>query len=349
MTYRLVSVCFSFQEDEHHDYVHVDEENADGLIGSSSERQVFLDQLQRDVELSETIDRAKEEKKADAEKAAEKQKEEAENKIKLASELKERRGRRLPPEPEIDENHVLINVRHLTRGIITRAFRPDCKVSSVYDWIGSLEDSPLYFALLSPTTQILLGDEYVQDIGKRYTLCMSERDYTIVPDEAEDILSSPSTTLNQEDILFNADFPPDQLLSDDPEISPKNRETLRHLDCLQEKRQRLVERLQAGGIVLIDKSNIVAEVMDLYRNEDIVDQSLSVSFDEDQATGDGLIKEMFSVFWDAFLASNGEGSSHFTFSLQPGMALEEYVILGRIISHQFLLCGTIPVQVTITV
>ena len=249
------------------------------------------------------------------------------------------------PEPRIDENHILINVRHLTRGIITRAFRPDCKVSSVYDWIGSLDDSPLYFALLSPTSQIL-QDECVKDIGKRYTLCMSERDYAIVPDEVEDPLSSMSTTPNQEEILFNADFLPDQLLSNDPELSPSSRETHQHLDCLQRKRERLVERLQAGGIVLIDKSNIVTEVMSLYRNEDIVDQSLSVSFDEDQATGDGLIKEMFSLFWDAFLASNGEGSSHFTFSLQPGMALEEYVILGRIISHQFLLCGTIPVQVT---
>ena len=58
LTYHLVSVCFSFQEDEHHDYVHVDEKNADCLIGSSSERQVFLDQLQRDMELLEIIDHA---------------------------------------------------------------------------------------------------------------------------------------------------------------------------------------------------------------------------------------------------------------------------------------------------
>jgi hypothetical protein len=68
--------------------------------------------------------------------------------------------------------------------------------------------------------------------------------------------------------------------------------------------------------------------MDLYRNEDIVNQSLSVSFHEDQAIEDGLIKDIFSVFWDAFLAGNGEVPSHFTFSRQPGMALEEYVILG---------------------
>ena len=178
------------------------------------------------MQISESIDRAKEEKKAEEEKAANRQREEAESKAKLASELKEKRGRRLPPEPEIDENHILINVRHLTRGIITRAFRPDCKVSSVYDWIGSLDDSPLYFALLSPTSQILLQDECVKDIGKQYTLCMSERDYAVVPDEGEDILSSISTTSNQEQILFNADFPPNQLLSDDPELSPSSRETI---------------------------------------------------------------------------------------------------------------------------
>ena len=120
----LVSACFSFQKDKHLDFVQVEQiSNADGLIGSSSSRQVFFKELKRDVQISESIDRAKEEKKAE---------EEAEGKAKLASELKEKRGTRLSPEPQIDENHILINVRHLTRGIITRAFRPDCKVSLVY-------------------------------------------------------------------------------------------------------------------------------------------------------------------------------------------------------------------------
>ncbi len=266
----------------------------------------------------------------------------------MTLESKEKRGRRLPPEPEIEVDHVLINVRHLSRGIITRGFTPDSKVSSVYDWIGSLNNSPLYFALLSPTLQILLGNECVQEFGKQYTLCMCEHHYPVLPDEVDDMLSSEGTIQSQSDeILLNAGYPPDQLLSDDPELAPNSRESLRHFDCLQEKRQKLVEKLQAGEFVIIDKSNIVAEVMNLYRNEGTVDRHIIVSFEEDQATGDGLIREMFSLFWETFLANNGEGLNHYTFILQPGTLLEEYVILGRIISHQFLLCGTIPVQVTI--
>ena len=70
--YPLVSACFSFQKDEYCDSILAVEQisNADGLIGSSSSRQVLFEELQRDVQISESIDRAKEEKKVEEEKAA---------------------------------------------------------------------------------------------------------------------------------------------------------------------------------------------------------------------------------------------------------------------------------------
>ena len=66
---------------------------------------------------------------------------------------------------------------------------------------------------------------------------MLKCDYAVVPDKVEDILSSISTTSNQEEILFNADFPPNPLLSNDPELLPLSRETHQHLDCPQGKRE----------------------------------------------------------------------------------------------------------------
>ncbi len=119
---------------------------------------------------SEIIDRAKEQKRLNEERQLMALKENEDEEMKITARLKKEQRDRLPPEPQIEEDHVLVNVRHVVLGIITRAFEPESKMFAVYNWIGSLDESPRYFALLSPTSECLAGEQYIKDVGKRFTL-----------------------------------------------------------------------------------------------------------------------------------------------------------------------------------
>ena len=261
--------------------------------------------------------------------------------MRITARLKKEQRDRLPPEPQIEEDHVLVNVRHVVLGIITRAFEPESKMFAVYNWIGSLDESPRYFALLSPTSECLAGEQYIKDVGKRFTLSMCQRDAPIVVDESQDVPNMSESGFVTGDLLYIADCPPDQIMCDDPILSEDTKESMDNLERLERKRIAMKDKLE---VCVINRANVIQEVMDFYQSKTVVDKKLTVCFDDDHATGDGVLREMFSLFWDSFLSRNGEGANQFMFTLQPGMHLEDYEILGRIISHQFILCGTIPLQ-----
>ena len=67
------------------------------------------------------------------------------------SSLRLEREARVPGEPNIEEDHVIVCVRHLRGGIVTRAFYPDSVMQAVYDWMGSLQSDPPHFALFAMT------------------------------------------------------------------------------------------------------------------------------------------------------------------------------------------------------
>ena len=79
---------------------------------------------------------------------------------KIQQELKEEnilklRAAKVPTEPGLDEEHVTVSVRHVSIGIQTRRFKSDCKISSIYDWVGSLSFRPTNFILSTCDTAYL--------------------------------------------------------------------------------------------------------------------------------------------------------------------------------------------------
>ena len=59
--------------------------------------------------------------------------------------LQERRKARMPVEPDIEDDHVVISIRHPQLGTKRRLFRGNAKMNNVYDWMGSLSPEPTYF------------------------------------------------------------------------------------------------------------------------------------------------------------------------------------------------------------
>ena len=51
------------------------------------------------------------------------------------------------------------------------------------------------------------------------------------------------------------------------------------------------------------------------------------------------------MFWDSFL-SQSDGDSEHSIPILPNLNQEDYVSIGRILTHQFVLCGMFPVKVS---
>ena len=161
------------------------------------------------------------------------QKKEEERKEKLLSEirdveqqeeLQQARLCRLPDEPK-GGSMVLIQVRHVTLGVIKCNFCPNDKMLSVYDWVGSLSLLPPYFELSDFRGQVLRPEQSVVK-GDKSTLNMSASESTPSMDDDDiDFKGFGTAQENNDDTLPLLDLlspvessPPEQLLLSDDVI-----------------------------------------------------------------------------------------------------------------------------------
>ena len=121
------------------------EGSSSGLLGTSEERVALRAEQQRAYEELLEADCLKEEHKRQK---LEKEKEHPDLEDNQNIErLREARKSRTPSEPGKREAHFTIAVRHPSFGTLRRRFRIDAVMSSVYDWLGSLQTEPAYFKL----------------------------------------------------------------------------------------------------------------------------------------------------------------------------------------------------------
>lgn len=160
-----------------------------GLLGTSGERVALRAEQQRAYEESLEADCQKEEQKRQK---LEKEKQHPDLEYNQnIQRLKEVRKARTPSEPGKREAHFTIAVRHPSFGTLRRRFRVDAVMSSVYDWLGSLQTEPPYFML-----------KFV---------CMAHENW-ISP-------SSPVSIAANNVLLMDACEKPLPLSEDDPEVS----------------------------------------------------------------------------------------------------------------------------------
>ncbi|CAH3046107.1 unnamed protein product, partial [Porites lobata] len=102
--------------------------------------------------------------------------------------------------------------------------------------------------------------------------------------------------------------PPAQLLEDDPEVSTSEQLNIQILKGLNDKCRSVKEQFE-------NELEMVREVI------------------------------VYSVFWDRSVSSYCEGSSHFTFPVTAAKSQDDFVAIGRILTHQFIETGTLPLQI----
>ena len=279
--------------------------------------------------------------------------------------LRQSRELRCPSEPSGNDPRVIVCVRHNILGVVSRPFDPNGTISGIYDWVGSLSPTPKHFRLTTfPCSTLYPEDRVVTVKNTIINMTAAEepiplstddndvhfldgrgfegaRDDTL-PDEEADIFQlspSPDNPQSSSEVEPVYNNPPVQLLQGESNSDSGI------IQSLEDKRMKHLYGLLPGRIVLLDRHDVVKELLALYKDDGILCTKLSVSFLDETALGDGVLREVFSTFWDTFLARFCEGNKQFAFTPRPSLTDEDYVAVGRIITHQFVLTGTFPVQV----
>ena len=135
-----------------------DRRHTNQLIGTMSERSSLRQEQDAEYQQSLTMDQEKENVKR-------KELQDMQDKIEEEHDLFSCRLSKVLPEPDANEKHVTVSVRHLSCGVHTRRFPVHCFISNIYDWVGSLSVNPAHFILsmcgmpnLDPSLPVTLVD-----------------------------------------------------------------------------------------------------------------------------------------------------------------------------------------------
>ena len=121
--------------------------NSNTLIGTTSERQILINEIENSFLESLHADIEKERENQMKERRREEQTKISEDVTRLMNERKNR----VLPEPNMDEDMTFLSVRHPAFGTIRRLFNKEVTMNSCYDWVGSLREQPMYFNLIDPS------------------------------------------------------------------------------------------------------------------------------------------------------------------------------------------------------
>ena len=180
-----------------------------GLLGSSEERAAIKDSQLIEYLTSLEKDQAKECARQEQAKQEETRQEEL---LKLHNS----RSLRVPTEPDVNEPHITVSVRHVALGVQTRRFPNSCAMtcSAIYDWIGSLSLTPKYFTLSSFNEPIINPASPIELVD-RMMLAMAEcPEGPVYPDE-EVVFQG----FGEDPVDANGDYPLDATVPDFCNIS----------------------------------------------------------------------------------------------------------------------------------
>lgn len=95
--------------------------------------------------------------------------------------------------------------------------------------------------------------------------------------------------------------------------------------------------------VTINRENIVQDMLNLYSDKSIVDSPLNVTFVNEPAMDlDGVKREAFTLFWEKVMPLYFEGTTTYIPRISPAIDESIYTILGRILSHGYVMVGVFP-------
>ena len=128
-------------------------------------------------------------------------------------------------------------------------------------------------------------------------------------------------------------------------MAEEKREIVKENSKLQKKQKKALDALEGNVSIIVNKENIVHDLISVYKDPSIREKNVSAVIEGAEATGDGVLRDVYSLFWATFL-SQSDGDSEHTIPVLPDLNQEDFVSIGRILTHQYVLCGVFPVKVS---
>ena len=270
----------------------------------------------------------------------------------------EQRKSRLITVPDLLEDHVVVSVRHTTRGIVRRLFLAEHTMNVVYDWIGSLQELPMYFNL-DFKGDILKPFESVGDVKSFLNMAECDNPPSLEEDEeitmsgfsaSESILVKDSAydIGNEETQRFLTQLMNQEL--DRPSDSP----VLSSLKCscdtesmIKTYVKNLEERCTAAACILCHRDTVKFWDLVFRQNIDLSTNEIKVIWaGEAGADGGGLYREflLFAVENFVNLSTQLFGASRYAFfsSFPAHISAKRYIPLGQICARSILHIGRGP-------
>ena len=94
---------------------------------------------------------------------------------------------------------------------------------------------------------------------------------------------------------------------------------------LQKKRKKALDALEGNVSIIVSKENIVHDLISVYKDPSILEKNVSAVIEGAEATGDGVLREVYSLFWTTFL-SQSDGDSEHPIPVLPDLNQEDYVL-----------------------
>lgn len=318
--------------------------NPSNLIGTSEERQLLVSEQDKDYMESLLNDLKKEEEKN------------------RKSRLRQERQLRVPPEPPIHNEHVVVNVKHVTLGQCVRFFPADGTVSMVYDWIGSLLDDPENFTLNVVSNELVDPSDPISSVNKT-TLYMAITEYPVLLSPQGQVSVRGfghyiSDDVNSIEDMYGTSIPadlPSVVDTSTPAVIPLTPVPVIVPECpsvdqsyaeVIEKGAKAREGCRSSGTFMVDRQNIVKDMLSVYKSNcnDSLGQYPDLQFRGETGIGSGAEDDVFRAFWDMFFTTYGDGNAERVPLVTADMTAEDFQAMGKIITHMFIKFKGFPIQ-----
>ena len=101
-------------------------------------------------------------------------------------------------------------------------------------------------------------------------------------------------------------------------------------------------KLEDDEEFIVSRENIFQDMINIYRNRSITKLKIHILFYDETASGNGVTRDAISLFYNT-LYSMFEGANEKV--PLPNIETEELEIVGKLITHAFLIHGIFPVQI----
>ncbi|XP_066913460.1 uncharacterized protein [Clytia hemisphaerica] len=217
-------------------------------------------------------------------------------------------------EPSLEEDHIVIKIRHPSVGTKSRLFFNNSRMADVYHWVGSMSMDPEFFQIVDYDCKVHFPDSIA-----------TSGVYNVKPIEEAMNLSESG------EVGFGEFLPAGNKVV----CSKEELESLRKTE-----RERLIDN--GTNFEFVSRENIYNDMLKLYRKRGITTKNVVIEFNDESGEGDGVSRDVFAAFFaELYTKMDGDNEKIPTIDMDE----TDLEVIGKVITHAYLLHGLYPFKI----